>query len=146
MLIKMLVKFAIVGLSGVGVNMAVYIPLTNFGCHYLLAAICSFLAAVSNNFLWNMLWTFRGRASEKSVSSKYITFFVISIVNLGVNLVILQSLVEVLSIREAIAQLGAIAITSVFNFTLNYLITFAERREKQNSEVAQYETGYHPNL
>ena len=145
-MVKMLVKFAIVGLTGVGVNMAIYIPLTNIGCHYLLAAICSFFAAVTNNFLWSMLWTFRGRAAKKSVSHKYISFFAISVINLGVNLAILRSLVEVLAIKEAIAQLGAIAITSILNFTLNYLITFAERREKQNSEVAQYGTGYYSNL
>lgn len=143
---KMLVKFALVGLTGVGVNMAVYVPLTNVGCHYLLAAICSFFAAVTNNFLWNMFWTFRGRALNKSICCKYISFFAISLVNLGVNLAILRSLVEVLAIKETIAQLGAIAITSIFNFTLNYLITFTERRGNQNSEVAQYGTGYHTNL
>lgn len=145
-MIKMLAKFAIVGISGVGVNMAVYIPLTYAGCNYLLAAIFSFFVAVTNNFGWNMIWTFRGRAAEKSMPRKYITFFVISVINLGVNLAILRIFVEFLSAKETTAQLGAIAVTSVFNFTLNYLITFAESRKSQSNEVVQYETGYHPNL
>lgn len=145
-MIKMLVKFAAVGIAGVGVNMAVYISLTNAGCNYLLAAIVSFLAAVTNNFIWNMIWTFRGRAAKKSLPRKYITFFVISVVNLAVNLAILHILVEFCLVRDITAQLAAIAITSVFNFTLNYLITFAESGKSQSGEVAHYEAGYHPHL
>jgi dolichol-phosphate mannosyltransferase len=146
-LIKMLLKFAIVGMTGVAVNMAVYAPLTALHWHYLIAAACSFLAAVTNNFIWNMLWTFRGRAGEKSIRRKYITFLVISVVNLGVNLFILRLLVEFMHWEETIAQLGAIAVVSICNFTMNYIITFAETRDGKVKEAAtSYETGYHTNV
>ena len=29
------------------------------GIHYLPAALCSFLVAVTSNYIWNRIWTFR---------------------------------------------------------------------------------------
>src|SRR5215467_8915764 len=53
-------KFCLVGASGYVVNLAVYVTLLNgVGIHYLLAAACSFLVAVTSNYTWNRLWTFR---------------------------------------------------------------------------------------
>ena len=55
-----LLKFSVVGLSGYVVNLAVYVSLLKgAGLHYLPAAVCSFVVAVTNNYLWNRLWTFR---------------------------------------------------------------------------------------
>ena len=59
-----LAKFATVGASGYVVNLAVFSALVLSDVHYLVAAVCSFLVAVTNNYLWNRLWTFRARARE----------------------------------------------------------------------------------
>ena len=57
-----LAKFCAVGASGYVVNLAVYtLLLKGAGVHYLPAATCSFLVAVTNNYTWNRLWTFRGQ-------------------------------------------------------------------------------------
>lgn len=146
-MLKMMCKFALVGGAGVAVNMAVYVPLVQAGVTYLLAAVCSFLAAVTNNFIWNYCWTFRGRGAGTSVSRKYATFLVISLFNLGVNLLVLRLLAGFLAVREDFAQLGAIAVASVFNFTLHYLITFAERKSNpyRNGEM-RYEAGCHTHV
>jgi putative flippase GtrA len=52
-----------VGAIGYGVNLAVYATLIHFGLHYLLAATCSFLVAVTSNYTWNRFWTFQGLES-----------------------------------------------------------------------------------
>ena len=53
-------KFCAVGASGYVVNLIVYIALLDgANLHYRLAATGSFLVAVTNNYLWNRLWTFR---------------------------------------------------------------------------------------
>src|SRR2546430_15507809 len=56
-----LAKFCAVGASGYVVNLAVYTSLLRWaGLHYLAAAVCSFGVAVTNNYLVNRHWTFRG--------------------------------------------------------------------------------------
>src|SRR6476620_4006087 len=45
-------KFCAVGAVGYLVNLAVYASLLHAGVHYLLAATCSFLVAVTSNYIW----------------------------------------------------------------------------------------------
>lgn len=142
----MLARFAVVGLSGVGVNMIVYLLLLALGCHYLVAAFCSFIVAVTNNFIWNMLWTFRERSSRDKLKRKYIIFLSISVFNLGVNLMVLQYLVGVLMAGETVGQLLAIAVVSVLNFSMNYLITFPEETQAPEKRRGNCEAGRHANL
>lgn len=134
-MLKMLSKFALVGLSGVGVNMAIYLSVITVQANYMVAAACSFGAAVTSNFIWNVLWTFKGRAVNRSVGRKYVSFFVISSLNLGVNLLILQFLVESMHVNQIVAQLVAIAMASGLNFLLNYWITFGDRQRNQVKEA-----------
>ncbi|MBU2699356.1 dolichol-phosphate mannosyltransferase [Sporomusaceae bacterium BoRhaA] len=143
----MLMKFALVGLSGVGINMVVYMYFIALNANYLVAACCSFAVAVTNNFFWNVLWTFRGRAENRSITKKYLSFFIISSVNLAVNLLVLQLLVEYIQISETLAQLVSIALVSGLNFLLNYGITFSEKRCKQEKEASvSYEADCYTNL
>ena len=59
---EQLVKFCVVGATGYVVNLAVYaLLLEGAGLHYVPAAIGSFLVAVTNNYVWNRVWTFRGQ-------------------------------------------------------------------------------------
>ncbi len=146
MVLKMFAKFSVIGLSGVGVNMAVYIPLTAMGINYMTAAVLSFIVAVTNNFIWNLLWTFKGRAADKSLRRKYILFVTCSIVNLVANLVVLKVLVEQFAVNATIAQLIAIGFTGVLNFALNYVITFNDRRSKREEAATTHETCNYSNL
>ena len=124
---RMLLKFMIVGLSGVVINMAVYLSLMMIQVHYLAAAVLSFTVAVTNNFIWNLLWTFKGRAPGKSTQFKYWSFLIISLVNLGVNLVLLKLLVESAGLNPTLGQFVAIGLVSLLNFVMNYTITFSEK-------------------
>ncbi|MDF2873701.1 MAG: GtrA-like protein [Sporomusa sp.] len=135
MLLKMFARFSVIGLSGVGVNMAVYIPLTALGVNYITAALLSFVVAVSNNFVWNVLWTFKGRAGDKSLKQKYISFVACNIINLVANLMLLKVLVEQFAIDATMAQIIAVGVTGALNFALNYAITFNDRGRKPEEET-----------
>lgn len=123
-MLKEFVKFSLVGASGTLVNLAVYSLAIYLGLDYMVSATASFLVAVTNNFYWNFIWTFKGKAPEKSIHRKYISFFLISVLNFGINLLALRYLVDVYMLNKILAQVLAIGLASIFNFLLNYLITF----------------------
>src|SRR3954464_14405566 len=115
-------KFCAVGASGYAVNLAVYTLLLDVAdMHYIPAAICSFLVAVANNYLWNRLWTFRG--SRGHFAYQGLRFLVVSTVALGANLVVLRVLVA-LGVDKITAQAIAIIGVTPLNFVGNKLWSF----------------------
>ena len=116
-----LAKFCTVGASGYVVNLAVYWLLLRADMHYLPAAVCSFLVAVTNNYLWNRLWTFhhqRGRLVYQGMR-----FLLVSTIALAANLVFLWILVE-LGVGALPAQAIAIVLVTPWNFAANKLWSF----------------------
>jgi dolichol-phosphate mannosyltransferase len=117
-----LVKFSVVGASGYLVNLAVYTALLRgAGLHYELAAIGSFLVAVTSNYVLNRSWTFRGERGH--VAYQGLRFLVVSLVSLGANLLILQGLVAA-GLDEVLAQAVAIVLVTPLNFVGNKLWSF----------------------
>ena len=120
-----LAKFCAVGASGYAVNLAVFTLLVHaLGFHYLAAATCSFFVAVTNNYAWNRLWTFRGQRGH--VAYQGLRFLVVSTSALGANLLILYLLVR-LGLGEVLAQALAIVLVTPLNFVGNKVWSFRER-------------------
>jgi dolichol-phosphate mannosyltransferase len=118
-------KFVAVGTSGYVVNLGVYSALVSgVGLHYLAAAVCSFLVAVTNNYTWNRLWTFRHQRGH--VAYQGMRFLVVSVVALGANLLILHGLVTA-GLGEIPAQAIAIVLVTPLNFVGNKLWSFRMR-------------------
>ncbi|MDX6409817.1 MAG: hypothetical protein QOE13_2888 [Gaiellaceae bacterium] len=122
---EQLAKFCAVGVSGYVVNLIVYVVLLDgANLHYRLAASGSFLVAVTNNYLWNRLWTFR--KDRGHFGHQGLRFLVVSaIVYLG-NLAILTVLVE-LGLGKIVAQAIAIVLVTPANFIGNKLWSFRRR-------------------
>jgi putative flippase GtrA len=117
-----LAKFCTVGASGYVVNLAVYVTLLKgAGFHYLAAAACSFLVAVSNNYLWNRVWTFRHQRGH--VAYQGMRFLVVSVLALGGNLLCLHVLVAI-GVGKIVAQAIAIVLVTPLNFVGNKLWSF----------------------
>ena len=123
---EQLVKFCAVGATGYAVNLVVYaIGLHALGLHYLLAAVVSFLVAVTNNYTWNRLWTFR--AQRGHVAYQGMRFLVVSTLALGANLLALHLLVTA-GLDEVLSQAIAIVLVTPVNFVGNKLWSFGPRR------------------
>jgi putative flippase GtrA len=120
-----LAKFCTVGATGYVVNLAVFTVLVHGAdVHYLLAATCSFLVAVSNNYAWNRLWTFRHQRGHFAYQG--LRFLVVSTIALGANLLFLSVLVAV-GVPKVPAQAAAIALVTPWNFVANKLWSFRRR-------------------
>jgi putative flippase GtrA len=118
-----LAKFATVGATGYAVNLAVYTTLLRgAGWHYIYAATVSFIVAVTNNYLWNRLWTFRDQRGH--VGFQGLRFFTVAVVAYGANLGILSALIA-LGMDKVAAQAIAIVLVTPLNFIGNKLWSFA---------------------
>jgi putative flippase GtrA len=114
-------KFCTVGVAGYAVNLAVYTSLVGAGLHYNLAAACSFLVAVTNNYTWNRLWTFRGQRGHFAYQG--IRFFTVSLLALGANELLLTGFVAS-GVGKVVAQAIAVVLVTPINFVGNKLWSF----------------------
>ncbi|HXG77034.1 MAG TPA: GtrA family protein [Gaiellaceae bacterium] len=120
-----LVRFCVVGASGYLVNLWVFSLLVLVaGVHYIPAAVCSFLVAVTNNYTWNRVWTFR--AQRGHLAYQGLRFLVVSTLALVANLAVLHVLVT-LGLGEVLAQAIAIVLVTPVNFVGNKLWSFGPR-------------------
>ena len=118
-----LAKFGAVGATGYVVNLAVYTALLRgAGWHYAYAATVSFLVAVTNNYLWNRIWTFRSERGH--VAFQGLRFFTVALVAYGANLGILSALIA-FGMNKVAAQAVAIVLVTPLNFIGNKLWSFA---------------------
>jgi dolichol-phosphate mannosyltransferase len=123
---EQLIKFCAVGATGYAVNLWVFSLLVLVvGLHYIPAAVCSFLVAVTNNYTWNRLWTFRDQRGH--VAYQGMRFLVVSTLALAANLLVLHLLV-VAGLAEVFAQAIAIVLVTPVNFVGNKLWSFGPTR------------------
>jgi putative flippase GtrA len=120
-----LAKFCAVGATGYVVNLVVYtLLLRGFDLHYLLAATGSFLVAVSNNYLWNRVWTFRHQRGH--VAYQGLRFLIVSVAVYGANLLLLTLFVEA-GAGKIVGQAIAVVLVTPLNFLGNKLWSFRRR-------------------
>jgi dolichol-phosphate mannosyltransferase len=117
-----LLKFCGVGAIGYAVNLGVYSLLVHeASVHYIVAAIVSFAVAVTNNYAWNRLWTFRHQRGHVGVQGA--KFLIVSLAALGANLIVLAILVAV-GLPKVPAQAIAIIVVTPLSFLGNKLWSF----------------------
>ncbi len=92
--------------------------------HHIPAAIGAFLVAVTNNFAWNRVWTFRAEAPGRHPAHQGARFLCVSVIGLGVNLAVLEALVSGVELAELASQAIAVGVAMPVNFVGNKLWTF----------------------
>src|ERR1051326_3778389 len=83
--VRQFVKFCIIGLSSMAIDIGVSWYLT-YQLHWLwfVAKTFSFSLAVTNGYIWNSMWTFRGLGSGPR-HEQYMKFVAVNIVGLLLN-------------------------------------------------------------
>ncbi len=122
------IQYGIVGASGTLLNLAILYGLTEFmGLYYLISASIAFVISATHNYIVNKIWTF-GEAfvgdSKRKVAKQYGLFFLFSMLALVVNLTALYLFVEWLGVWYIFAQVLAITVAYMVNFTGSKLLVF----------------------
>ncbi len=117
------VRFGVVGVSGMVVDFSVtWLCKEKFRWNKYVSNSLGFITAATNNYIWNRLWTFESQ--NDSVAREYLSFLIISVIGLGLNNLIIYLLHERMKLNFYLSKLIAIGIVTIWNFTLNYVITF----------------------
>ena len=123
-----LIKFGIVGGSGFIVNMVFLWLFTEiFGIYYIISSVLAIGLAMINNFIWNDVWTWRGRGQPgvKPFFVRLLKFcLVASLAGYVGNLGILWILTHFFYLHYLISNVFGIAVGTLINYFLNNYWTF----------------------
>ena len=120
---KQIIKFTIIGCSGLIINLVLLHSWVEvFGFHYFFGAALAYMVAISSNFFWNKLWTFKSKS--KRYWKQYKSYVFINLTSLAISLAALSILVEIFGVWYLFSQMIAVLIAGTNNFVFNKKITF----------------------
>lgn len=124
-------RFALVGLSGVVVDMVIlYLLHSHLGWGLTSSKLVAAELAIFNNFIWNDAWTFadvtlrqRGWAAR---CKRWLKFNLICLSGLGLNILVLNGFYNLVFNHQwpYLANLIAIALVTLWNFWLNLKLSW----------------------
>ena len=116
-------KFCLVGFSGMIIDFGTtWILKEKIKVNKYFANSTGFILAASSNYLLNRLWTFH--SDNPRIATEYTSFILISIIGLAINNLIIFLLNEKMKINFYLSKLFSIGVVTVWNFFMNYVITF----------------------
>lgn len=125
-----LIKFGIVGGSGVLVNMGLLFILTRFlSVRLEIASAIAIEVSILSNFFLNNLWTFKKRDTHVPFWSRLLRYHLVTGLAGIVNYLVLLLLVNTFGLHDMISNLIGIMIGTVINYSLNSLWTWRVRSE-----------------
>ncbi len=131
--IWLIIKFGTVGAFGVVVDfITTYLLKEKVGIHKYISNSLGFIAAASNNYILNRLWTFR--SENPNIIREYSDFIIISIVGLVINNFVIWMVHDKRNINFYVAKIIAVLVVMFWNFGGNYLYTFKDV-VKQSAEL-----------
>jgi dolichol-phosphate mannosyltransferase len=126
-----LVRFAVVGLSGLAVDMGLLYVLSDpgqLGWGLTRSKVLAAEVAIANNFVWNDLWTFRdlarGQRGARAALRRFAKFNVICSMGLVFNVVLLNLMYNVLHMNRYAANAVAVGLVTLWNFWINLKLSW----------------------
>ena len=117
-----IVRFGLVGLSGIFVNMGLLYALTEIaGLYYLVSAAIAIELSIVNNFIWNDVWTFKSSRDLRFGRriQRFLSFQAVSVGGLAINMVVLYLLADIAGVYYLVANLAGILIAFAWNYGVN---------------------------
>ncbi|MEA2095912.1 MAG: GtrA family protein [Candidatus Cloacimonadota bacterium] len=120
--IEQFIKFGMVGLLNTLITISIiFIFMMLLNVSYILSNIIGYLFGFVNSFILNKIWTFK---SKKPIGRESFFFVLIFAICYLLQLLLLIVLKENLKIIPEYAQLIAMGLFAVLNFSGNKFITF----------------------
>lgn len=119
-----LLRFGLVGLSGVVVNSAILWVLVAAGLPVPIASMGATEAAVVSNFLLNDRWTFRDRATPLPGWQRFLRFNGVALGGMLITAALLTALTLYGNMPLLPANLLAVGATLAWNYTINTRLTW----------------------
>ncbi|MCK4748604.1 MAG: GtrA family protein [Bacteroidales bacterium] len=117
---KEFMKFAMVGGSGVLVNMGCFFIFTRFvGMRIEFASPIAIELSILTNFFLNNAWTFRKRDTNVGFGGRIIRYHLVTAIAGGVNYLTLLVLANTFGLHDLLANLIGIILGTFINFFLN---------------------------
>lgn len=124
-----LLKFGIVGATGIGVNMGSLYLLAEFaGMPYFVGSPIAIELSILSNFWLNLLWTWRDRSDAGTFWTKIWRYHVgAGLTAILGNYLILVGLTELFGVHYMLSNLIGIGVGTMSNFIVNDVWTFKNR-------------------
>jgi putative flippase GtrA len=123
MLLWKFLKFCMVGTSGMIIDFGTtWLLKEKAKVNKYLANSTGFILAATSNYILNRFWTFH--SANRQVVTEYLSFIIISVIGLAINNFVVYILTERMKFNFYVSKLFAVGIVILWNFSMNYLITF----------------------
>lgn len=118
-----IIKFAVAGAVGAGIEISLFILLVDFmNLYYLTANLFAISVAIIVNYIISLKWVFDpGRYSR---GLEFAIFLVVSFFALLLNQLLMWCMVESLELSTTMSKVLAIGMVAVFNFIAKKFFVF----------------------
>ncbi|MEM2224169.1 MAG: glycosyltransferase family 2 protein [Acidilobaceae archaeon] len=123
-------KFAVVGASGIPVNLGVMALMLALGSPVDIASLAGIESSIAWNYLWHEVWTFKYmfRGGVKGVASRFVGYHVSVILGAATQYAVMRILYTILSLNPLIGQLLGIIAGFIVNYTIARRIVWIKPR------------------
>lgn len=124
-----LFRFCVVGFLGTITNLSVFYIVSHVVLlSVITSSICAFAVAVTQNYLFNHLWSFKKVTVGNPNISNYVRYVFVNLFSLVINLIVLDVLVS-LSFNSILAQAIGVIVGMSINYAGSYFFVFMRKSD-----------------
>ena len=122
-------KYSLVGVSGVFVNLGLYFLLTRYyEISELVAPLIAIESALISNFILNNFWTFGKRITQSRIRVKFVKFHLVSGFSALINYSAFLTLFLVFGLYDILANLIGIGLAAIVNYLIHSNWTWKDNK------------------
>jgi dolichol-phosphate mannosyltransferase len=124
-----LIRFGLVGISGMAVNSAIlWVLVTEIGLPLLSASMVATEVAIVSNFLLNDRWTFRHTTNSHALFQRFIRFNGVALGGMAITAITLAALTAYARLHLLLANVLAVGVAVAWNYIVNSRWTWRAAR------------------